>query len=89
MNIGYFTFFLSLLLAAVVGGLAGIVLGFKWKKKDDFLKKQDEMAATIMTTDDGAISMIIVNGFIVPHVQFVNMDELLREEGVQDLDDEI
>ena len=89
MSIGYLTLILFLLLAAALGGLGGVILGLRWKKKDDFQKKQGEMAATIMTTDDGAIAMIIVDGFIVPHVQFVNMDELLREEGVQDLDDEI
>ena len=88
MTVSYLTLVLFLLIASVVGGLGGIILGLRWKKKDDFQKKQDEMSATIMTTDTGAIAMVVVDGFIVPHVQFVNMDELLREEG-KGLDDEI
>jgi hypothetical protein len=73
----------------ILGGTGGIILGLRWKKKDDLIRKQDNMSATIMTTDDGAIAMIIVDGCIVPNVQFVNMNELLRGEGEQGLDDEI
>ena len=89
ISVSYLTLILFLVLAAALGGLGGIVLGLRWKKKDDFQKKQDNMAATIMTTDDGAIAMVVVDGCIVPNVQFVNMNELLRGEGEQGLDDEI
>ena len=89
VSISCLTLALFLSMAAILGGLGGVILGLRWKKKDDIIKKQDNMAATIMTTDDGAIAMIVVDGCIVPNVQFVNMNELLREEGEQGLDDEI
>ena len=94
ITLKYLTFILIIILAIILGTLGGVILGLRWKKKDDFMKRQDSMAATIMTTGEGTIAMIVVDGCIVPHVQFVNMDELLNGEtigtmGEGEYDDEI
>ena len=80
INISWLTAFFILLIAMVIASLFGIIIGLKWKKKDEYKYKCENMSATVGVNKDGDMALLVVDGILVPHVEFIDLDCLLSEE---------
>ena len=80
MTISILTLVLFLLLASVLGGLGGVILGLRWKIESSVKDKMENMAATIGVDKEGNVALIVCDGIIVPHVQIVDLNKLLNDD---------